>query len=123
MVKAWRDATGKPDEYTNRHPKDHPSTLPPKNVTTGWRPTCSHDADPIPAVVFDPFVGSGTTVAVAQQLGRRGVGIDLSMPYLHLARERTGAAAMSEWMEGAHENARKNGKESGLEGLPLFQEI
>lgn len=114
--KAWRDATGKPDEYTNRHPKDHPSTLPPKNVTTGWRPTCIHDSDPIPAVVFDPFVGSGTTVAVAQQLGRRGVGIDLSLPYLHLARERTGAAAMSEWMNG-----KKNGKENSLEDLPMFQ--
>ena len=98
-----------------------------EKTTLGWRPTCTADclsptdADPIPATVFDPFVGSGTTVAVAQQLGRRGVGIDLSMPYLHLARERTGAAAMSEWIEGAHENARKNGKESILEGLPLFQ--
>src|SRR3990167_5455393 len=83
--------------------------------TLGWRPTCSHTADPIPAVVFDPFVGSGTTVAVAQQLGRRGVGIDLSMPYLHLARERTGAAAMTEWMNG-----KKNDGESDLTDLPLF---
>lgn len=28
-------------------------------------------------VVFDPFVGSGTTVHVAEELGRRGVGMDL----------------------------------------------
>ena len=87
-----------------------------ENTTLGWRPTCAHDADPVPATVFDPFVGSGTTVAVAQQLGRRGVGIDLSMPYLHLARERTGAKALTEWIEG-----KKNGKETGLEGLPLFE--
>jgi len=86
------------------------------NTTLGWRPTCDHDNDPIPATVFDPFVGSGTTVAVAQQLGRRGVGIDLSLPYLHLARERTGAAAWSEWMNG-----KKNGKENSLEDLPMFQ--
>ena len=34
-------------------------------------------------VVFDPFVGSGTTIMVANQLGRRGVGLDLSFKYLH----------------------------------------
>jgi len=39
-------------------------------------------ADPIPCLVFDPFVGSGTTVQVAYNLGRRGVGLDLSMEYL-----------------------------------------
>ena len=33
-------------------------------------------------IVFDPFVGSGTTVATAVKLGRRGVGLDLSMKYL-----------------------------------------
>ena len=40
-------------------------------------------------IVFDPFVGSGTTVATAVKLGRRGVGLDLSMKYLREnARER-----------------------------------
>ena len=34
-------------------------------------------------IVFDPFVGSGTTVATAIQLGRKGIGIDLSLKYLH----------------------------------------
>jgi len=38
-------------------------------------------------MVLDPFVGSGTVVAVAQRLGRRGIGIDLT--YQELARERT----------------------------------
>ena len=32
--------------------------------------------------MFDPFVGSGTTVATAIQLGRKGIGIDLSFKYL-----------------------------------------
>jgi len=90
-------------------------------VTTGWRPTCTHDNDPIPATVFDPFVGSGTTVAVAQQLGRRGVGIDLSLPYLHLARERTGAAALAEWTRTKQSEGKKNGKETMLEDLPMFK--
>jgi len=34
-------------------------------------------------IVFDPFVGSGTTVATAIQLGRKGIGLDLSLKYLH----------------------------------------
>lgn len=57
-------------------------------VTLGWQPSCTCGQDnggplePIPAIVFDPFVGSGTTVKVAYDLGRRGVGLDLSLEYL-----------------------------------------
>ena len=36
----------------------------------------------MPCVVLNPFVGSGTTVATSVQLGRAGVGIDLSETYL-----------------------------------------
>lgn len=55
-----------------------------KHATTlGWRPPCAHkDETPIPATVLDPFVGSGTTLIVARQLGRRGIGIDASEVYL-----------------------------------------
>ena len=38
---------------------------------------------PESGIVFDPFVGSGTTVATAIQLGRQGIGIDLSFKYLY----------------------------------------
>jgi DNA modification methylase len=38
-----------------------------------------------PCVVADPFVGKGTTLRVAIQLGRRGVGIDLSGDYCAMA--------------------------------------
>ena len=54
-------------------------------TTTGWRPSCAHDAEPVHATVLDPFAGSGTTLLVAQALGRRGVGIDLSPDYLKQA--------------------------------------
>jgi len=43
------------------------------------------DAPTRPAVVLDPFAGTGTTVAVANALGRHGVGLDLSADYLKLA--------------------------------------
>jgi DNA modification methylase len=51
--------------------------------TFGWRRTCGCQTDEVvPAVVLDPFVGSGTAVATALLLGRAGVGIDLSAEYL-----------------------------------------
>jgi len=59
-----------------------------KTETIGWQPTCIHNAEIVPATILDPFVGSGTTMAVAQKLGRRGVGVDLSLEYLELAQKR-----------------------------------
>ena len=63
-------------------------TEPPTSKTNGWHPTCDHDAETVPATVLDPFVGSGTTAAVAQRLGRRAIGVDLSAEYLELAQQR-----------------------------------
>lgn len=40
-------------------------------------------------VVLDPFVGSGTTVKVAKDLGRVGVGADLSFKYCEMSRNRS----------------------------------
>ena len=55
----------------------------------GWQPTCDCNAETKPGVVFDPFVGSGTTVMVANKHGRKGIGMDLSYEYLNVnARER-----------------------------------
>ena len=51
--------------------------------TLGFEPTCDCNAGTSSGIVFDPFVGSGTTVATAIQLGRKGIGIDLSFKYLH----------------------------------------
>ncbi len=56
--------------------------------------------DPVPCTVLDPFAGTGTTLLVANALGRRGIGVDLSADYLDLARERTGLAAWRAWAEG-----------------------
>jgi site-specific DNA-methyltransferase (adenine-specific) len=43
---------------------------------------------PADGLVLDPFVGTGTTLIAANELGRRGIGIDLSAEYLALAKER-----------------------------------
>lgn len=67
---------------------------PPSSRTLGWRPTCSCDAgEPVPCLVLDPFLGSGTTLAVAAQLGRHGVGCELNPAYAALARDRIGKSA------------------------------
>ena len=39
-------------------------------------------------IILDPFVGSGTTAAVARELGRQFIGIDREESYVHAARER-----------------------------------
>ncbi len=46
--------------------------------TTGWRPRCDHDGEPIGGTVLDPFFGAGTVGLVAESLGRSWVGIELS---------------------------------------------
>jgi len=46
-------------------------------------------------LVLDPFAGSGTTIQVAQQLGRRGVGIELNPAYITLADTRTAQTGLA----------------------------
>jgi len=58
--------------------------------TLSWRPTCTCNADKVPAVVLDPFAGTGTTLLAAMRLGRRSVGVDLSTDYLGQAVKRLG---------------------------------
>jgi len=44
-------------------------------------------------LVLDPFVGYGTTVAVAERMGRRAIGIELVAEHLEIARRRAGDGA------------------------------
>lgn len=43
---------------------------------------------PQQGIVLDPFCGTGTTMLVAQALGRKSIGIDVSKEYLMLAEKR-----------------------------------
>jgi DNA modification methylase len=63
----------------------------------GWQPGCKHgDLPVVPAVVLDPFSGSGTTLLVALGHGRHAVGIDLNREYLEMTRRRLGLFAPAE---------------------------
>lgn len=58
---------------------------------TGYICSCATPEAPTrPAVVLDPFGGTGTTAGVAHTLGRHGITVDLSADYCRLAEWRIG---------------------------------
>lgn len=69
--------------------KGSPESMP-QVTTLGWRSTCPCDAgEPVPAVILDPFMGSGSTAVAAQRLGQKSIGVDLNEDYLRMSIERT----------------------------------
>ncbi len=61
-----------------------------ERITTGWKPTCACVSESvIPCTVLDPFGGSGTTGAVALELGRAAILCELNDAYLPLIHQRT----------------------------------
>jgi DNA modification methylase len=66
---------------------EHKAANPDKFL--GWQPACDCDATgTISGTVLDPFAGSGTTLAVAAELGRSGIGCELNAEYIALAKKR-----------------------------------
>ena len=53
---------------------------------------CINLSSDVGDVVCDPFAGSGTTLLVAQRLGRQGEGIELYQNFSEMARERIRSA-------------------------------
>jgi DNA modification methylase len=74
---------------TEPYPGAHFATFPRKLVEPCVKAGCPADG-----TVLDPFAGSGTTLLVAQALGRRAVGIDLNPEYLRQALDRNRQAPL-----------------------------
>ncbi len=94
----WRTPPGKKEvwfvrriQMTSERLGVHPTQKP---VECMARPIRNHDA----ALVYDPFLGSGTTLIAAEQLGRRCVGLELEPRYVDVIVRRwqalTGKAAI-----------------------------
>jgi len=64
------------------HPTQKPEALVARAILAASRPG---------EVVLDPFLGSGTTAAVAKRLGRRFIGIERDLAYVSAARARIAA--------------------------------
>lgn len=68
-------------EFTQEMKNEHPAPFP---VALIERIICSTHA----RLIFDPFMGSGTTAIAAKKLGRDFIGIELSAEYVELAKRR-----------------------------------
>lgn len=76
----------------NGHPAPFPAELPQRAILLSTWPG---------DVVLDPFCGSGTTVKVAKDLGRLGIGCELSEVYCRQARARCAQEVLSLALPGS----------------------
>ncbi|MCB0154350.1 MAG: site-specific DNA-methyltransferase [Anaerolineae bacterium] len=74
---------------------DHPTQKPEKLLAK-----IILASSPPGAVVFDPFLGSGTTSVVAKKLGRRYVGLEIDETYCCLAEKRLALADTDQTIQG-----------------------
>ncbi len=83
LSNVWRIPSGynlsSNDPECFEHPATFPEELARRHILT-W----SNPGD----VVLDPFSGSGTTLKIARNLGRRFIGVDISQEYVDLSLRR-----------------------------------
>lgn len=115
LPKDWQEADGQKTRYTapsniwtdisvpfwsmpenTEHPTQKPEKLIAKLILASSNPN---------DMVFDPFVGSGTTAVAAKKLGRRFLGIERERKYVALALKR---------LQLADENSAIQGYENGV---------
>jgi len=72
------------------------------DVTLGFRPTCSCDAETKPAVILDPFCGRGTVLKEARAHGRDWIGIDVDPQSIKLAEEWLGLGEVTYEIDEEH---------------------
>ena len=80
MQTVWRmSAPGVSEKTHGRHPTQKPLALLERCILAATEPG---------TLVFDPFLGGGTTLVAAARTGRRGVGCDLDPAFADLAIRR-----------------------------------
>lgn len=83
----WSYAVGLHGSTSDKIAFEHPAIFP-EQLAADHILSWSNEGD----VVLDPMCGSGTTCKVAQMLGRRWIGIDVSSKYIEIAEARMAAA-------------------------------
>lgn len=79
-ISVWSDLRKSADELALKHPASFPLELAERVIAT---------FTPGPgSVVLDPFAGSGTTLAAACRLGRRGVGLEIYPAFKEMFQKR-----------------------------------
>lgn len=69
-------------QWSSVKPNGHPAEKPPDLMVRMIRESGSRD------LILDPFMGSGTTLVAAKQLGRRAIGIEIEEKYCEIAAKR-----------------------------------
>jgi len=120
VIAPYRDATRQPKGWQEtdrgRHRLTHPSNIWTDITVPFWsmpentsHPTQKPEkllakiilaSSPPDGLVFDPFLGSGTTSVVAKKLGRRYLGIEMDEYYSCLAEKRLQLAERDKAIQG-----------------------
>ncbi len=74
----WRVAREQ-QQQGKSHPVGFPVKIPSRCIAASTNPD---------AIVLDPFMGSGTTLRAAKDLGRKAIGIEIHEPYCEIAARR-----------------------------------
>lgn len=101
-----RDVIEIPTTCNGMHEKTPHPTQKPEELLRKIILASSSQGD----LVIDPFLGSGTTAVVAEQLQRRWLGCDLSTEYCQWAAQRIELVenwTIEKWIEYDLENARR----------------
>jgi site-specific DNA-methyltransferase (adenine-specific) len=79
----WEYATGKGNSASDKLAFEHPAIFPEKLVSDHLM-TWTNAND----LVYDPFMGSGTTAKMALKYNRKFIGSEINMEYIILAEKR-----------------------------------
>jgi len=83
----WSDIKKTRTEEKLRHPAIFPASLAKRLIEV-----FSFEED----IIIDPFVGTGSTIVAAQELGRSSIGIDISQEFIDISQLRLSETATLE---------------------------
>lgn len=84
----WRDISKTTEERRLKHPAMFPQQLVERLISIYTKNSGE--------VILDPFLGIGSTVKAAYNLGKKGVGFDLNKDYCKIAKKRVGESKNEE---------------------------